>query len=54
MPTRERVQALVAVVEADGPPVITEEFSLQRWESERIADERFFYDPRQTRPAVGV
>ena len=27
-----------------------EELAWQRWEGERIAEERFFYDPRQTRP----
>jgi hypothetical protein len=34
---------------AEGPPVIMEELSLQRWDGERVAEERFFYDPRQTR-----
>ena len=29
-----------------------EEVALQRWEGDRIAEERFFYDPRQTRPAA--
>ena len=33
-----------------GPPMVMEEIALQRWEGERIAEERFFYDPRQTRP----
>ena len=33
-----------------GPPSVLEELALQRWEGERIAEERFFYDPRQTRP----
>jgi len=33
-----------------GPPMMLEELALQRWEGERIAEERFFYDPRQTRP----
>jgi ketosteroid isomerase-like protein len=33
-----------------GPPVTLEELALQRWEGERIVEERFFYDPRQTRP----
>ena len=37
---------------AEGPPVVMEELSLQRWEGERVAEERFFYDPRQMRPAV--
>jgi hypothetical protein len=36
----------------EGPPVVMEELSLQRWEGDRVAEERFFYDPRQTRPAV--
>ncbi|WP_372784183.1 ester cyclase [Phenylobacterium sp.] len=39
---------------AEGPPMIMEELTLQRWEGDRVAEERFFYDPRQTRPpAVG-
>jgi ketosteroid isomerase-like protein len=33
-----------------GPPTVLEELALQRWEGERIVEERFFYDPRQTRP----
>ena len=36
-----------------GPPMVMEEIALQRWVGERIAEERFFYDPRQTRPAAG-
>jgi ketosteroid isomerase-like protein len=35
---------------AEGPPTVMEEIALQRWAGERIAEERFFYDPRQTRP----
>ncbi|MFI4965131.1 MAG: nuclear transport factor 2 family protein [Caulobacterales bacterium] len=35
---------------AGGPPMIMEEIALQLWRGERIAEERFFYDPRQTRP----
>jgi ketosteroid isomerase-like protein len=35
---------------AKGPPMRLEELALQRWEGDRIAEERFFYDPRQTRP----
>jgi ketosteroid isomerase-like protein len=35
---------------AEGPAVVMEEIALQRWAGERIAEERFFYDPRQTRP----
>jgi ketosteroid isomerase-like protein len=37
---------------AEGPPIVMEEVALQRWEGERIAEERFFYDPAQTRPAA--
>jgi hypothetical protein len=33
-----------------GPPTVLEELALQRWDGERIVQERFFYDPRQTRP----
>ena len=33
-----------------GQTSVLEELALQRWEGERIAEERFFYDPRQTRP----
>jgi hypothetical protein len=35
---------------AEGPAMVMEELSLQRWDGDRIAEERFFYDPRQTRP----
>ena len=27
-----------------------EELAYQRWEGERIAEEKFFYDPRQLQP----
>lgn len=37
---------------AAGPPMVMEEITLQRWDGDRIAEERFFYDPRQTRPAA--
>jgi hypothetical protein len=37
---------------AEGPPIVMEELTLQRWEGDRVAEERFFYDPRQTRPPV--
>ena len=36
-------------VPADGSPLVLEEIALQRWEGDRIAEERFFFDPRQTR-----
>jgi ketosteroid isomerase-like protein len=39
---------------AQGPPMVMEEITLQRWAGERIAEERFFYDPRQTRPPPPV
>ncbi|HEX2815986.1 MAG TPA: nuclear transport factor 2 family protein [Phenylobacterium sp.] len=35
---------------AEGPPMVMEEITLQRWAGDRIAEERFFYDPRPTRP----
>ncbi|MBS0334776.1 MAG: nuclear transport factor 2 family protein [Proteobacteria bacterium] len=35
---------------AEGPPMVMEELALQRWDGDRIAEERFFFDPRQTRP----
>jgi ketosteroid isomerase-like protein len=34
----------------EGPPMVMEEVALQRWDGDRIAEERFFYDPRQLRP----
>jgi ketosteroid isomerase-like protein len=37
-------------VPPQGPPMMLEELALQRWEGERIVEERFFYDTRQTRP----
>ena len=36
---------------AEGPAMAMEELALQRWAGDRIAEERFFYDPRQLRPA---
>jgi len=39
---------------AEGSPMAMEEIALQRWAGERIAEERFFYDPRQTRPPPPV
>ena len=39
---------------ADGPPMVMEEVALQRWDGDRIAEERFFYDPGQVRrPPAG-
>jgi hypothetical protein len=35
---------------AQGPTGTMEELALQRWSGDRIAEERFFYDPRQLRP----
>jgi hypothetical protein len=34
----------------EGPAMAMEELALQRWSGDRIAEERFFYDPRQLRP----
>lgn len=34
---------------AEGPATTLEELALQRWDGDRIAEERFFYDPRQMR-----
>ena len=36
-------------VRADGKRFRMEELAQQRWEGERIAEERFFYDPEQRR-----
>ncbi len=36
---------------AEGEALAMEELALQRWAGDRIAEERFFYDPRQLRPA---
>ena len=36
-------------VRLDGKRFRIEELALQRWEGERIAEERFFYDPEQRR-----
>ena len=33
----------------DGRSFCMEELALQRWRGDRIAEERFFYDPEQTR-----
>ena len=34
----------------DGRAIRLEELALQRWHGDRIAEERFFYDPVQLRP----
>jgi hypothetical protein len=34
--------------------MVMEEIALQRWDGDRVAEERFFYDPRQTRPPSPV
>jgi len=34
----------------DDSRIRMEELAYQRWEGERIAEEKFFYDPRQLRP----
>jgi ketosteroid isomerase-like protein len=33
----------------DGRSFRMEELALQRWRGDRVAEERFFYDPEQTR-----
>jgi len=38
----------------EGTRMRMEELAYQRWEGERIAEERFFYDPRQLVPAVAA
>jgi ketosteroid isomerase-like protein len=34
----------------DGERFTIDEFAYQRWENERVVEERFFYDPAQVRP----
>jgi hypothetical protein len=34
----------------DGTRIRMDELAYQRWEGERIVEEKFFYDPRQLRP----
>ena len=46
MPSRERVQALIAHVE-QGRFVLAH----QRWDGDRIVEERFYYDPAQRKLA---
>ena len=36
----------------DGTVTHMEELAYQRWEGERIAEEKFFYDPAQRVPVV--
>ena len=38
----------------DGTVTDMEELAYQRWEGERIAEERFFYDPAQRLPRKGL
>ena len=54
MPSREVVKRFIAVVESGRYVEAIAEFytdaaklALQRWEGERIAEERFYYDPGQ-------
>jgi hypothetical protein len=35
---------------ADGTSMTMDELAYQRWEGERIAEERFYYDPAQRKP----
>ena len=39
---------------SDGGRIRMEELAYQRWEGERIAEEQFFYDPRQLVPSAHV
>jgi hypothetical protein len=34
----------------DGAAIRLDELALQRWQGDRIAQERFYYDPIQMRP----
>ena len=36
----------------DGARMRMEELAYQRWEADQIAEERFFYDPRQLVPGL--
>ena len=36
----------------DGTRTRLEELAYQRWEDDRIVEEKFFYDPRQLRPSA--
>ena len=36
----------------DGTTTRIEELAYQRWEGERIAEEKFFYDPEQLKPTL--
>lgn len=38
----------------DGKRTRIEELAYQRWEGERVAEEKFFYDPAQLKPAGPV
>ena len=38
--------------ETEGGQVHMDELAYQRWEGDRIAEEQFFYDPRQLEPAL--
>jgi ketosteroid isomerase-like protein len=35
----------------DGKKLTIDEFAYQRWESDKVVEERFFYDPAQMRPS---
>jgi hypothetical protein len=39
---------------ATGAVMVLEEISWQRWEGEKVAEERFFYDPAQMAPRPGA
>lgn len=47
---RVMIRWIFDITPPEGQPVVLEELALQRWDGDRIAEERFFYDPRQVRP----
>jgi hypothetical protein len=55
MPTSQTLEAFIARVEANAHAEAVEEMEMeelayQRWEGERVAEEKFFYDPAQLTP----
>ena len=56
MPSRERVQAFVGwrfdMTSHEGLTRRLDELSLQTWRGDRIASERFFYDPASIVPVA--
>jgi hypothetical protein len=48
------IRWIFSFVWLDGTSTRMEELTYQRWEGERIAEEKFFYDPAQLIPAKSV